>query len=393
MTDPVLSLDFAKTGRFDRRLVFARPTPARRTAASGVLRAAPPGQPRFEAGGLLVESPATNILLHSAGYDQANWTLTNCTVVPAAAVAPDGSLTAWKIVETASTTYNLMLQRNLAAEGLHTASIHLKAGERGFARLRVTNSSGPVNAAVNLADGSLLADSALDATATALGDGWYRVTVSKMLTGPDNRVMVMLAESAGPAAPHLGNPTHGLFAWGAQLEAGDAATSYVATGATAAPRAAESCTLPLPRLPRWTPAAGTLLVEAAVPAVMATPQALAALSDATGANALRLCLPGGAGVQASAVVEGSTTATLTPGSVGAGTRFRVALAWNGDGIATCLDGGAVASGDSGPPPADLTALHLGCGAGGTEHARGWLGRVVLYPERLADAALRRLTAP
>jgi len=328
-------------------------------------------------------------VLHASALDEAVWTPRNVTVTPA--VAPDGSPTAWRVAEMAVPNNSFRLsQRYLAGEGLHTASVYAKAAERSVLRLRINSAGSLATVAANLADGSLLADSTPGSAAVPVGDGWYRLSVTREITGLDTTVLLILGPDTGALGFYDGNAACGLLVWGVQLEAGPAASTLVGTGATAAARPAESCSLPVDRLPRWSPAAGTLLVEAEVPLAPATPQTLAALSHPDGGNAVRLRLPGGSAVQASAVVDGAPEATLAAGTMTPGARFRAALAWDADGLATCLDGGAVASGGPGAP-GGLAALHLGHAGAGGEHARCRLGRVVLYPDRLPDAVLRRLT--
>ncbi|HYH38562.1 MAG TPA: hypothetical protein VD860_10120, partial [Azospirillum sp.] len=82
---------------------------------------------------------------------------------------------------------------------------------------------------------------------------------------------------------------------------------------------------------------------------------------------------------------------LSPGGIVPETVWRAALAWRADGLAACLDGGAVAADGTGPP-AGLSTLHLG-GRDGAEPAGGWIARMALYRQRLPDALLQRLTRP
>ncbi|PWC31535.1 hypothetical protein [Azospirillum sp. TSO22-1] len=388
MAAPILLLDFARTRRFDRRLAFARPSPTVRAGTATPLRAVATGQPRLDAAGLLLEPAATNLALHGSAFDQPSWTLRYVSLAPAA--APDGSLTAWKVSETAVTNTFRLSQRYIAAEGLHTASVYAKAAGRSVLWLRMSMVGGYATVAANLADGTLLADSMPGSAIMPVGNGWYRVSMTQPVTGTDNSVLLVLAPNIGPLpASYPGDPACGLYLWGVQMEAGPMASAPVATGATAAVRAAESCSLPLDRLPRWSPDAGTLLVDAELPLAPTMPQTLATLSDSGGGNALSLRLPGGTAVRASAS-GGFAGADLAIGTMTPGTRFRAALAWNADGLAACLDGGVVAGADGGAP-GGLAALRLGHAAGGAEHARCRIARVALYPDRLPDAALRRLT--
>lgn len=390
MAAPILLLDFARTRRFDRRLVFVRSSPAWRAATATPLRAATAGQPRLETDGLRLEPAATNLLLHSTAFNQTGWTASFTTVAPALppTVAPDGSPTAWKLSETAATRYFRLYQRYLVAEGVHTASIYAKAAERSVVRLRLSNTAGMATAAADLTAGALLADSAPGATVAAVGDGWYRVTLPMGLTGTDNTFTVMLGADTGPPVTYAGDPACGLHLWGAQLEAGSAATSPIATGPAAAQRAGEWVSLPLARLPRWSAGSGTLMIEAGLPHAAAGPQTLAALSG-TGGDGMSLRLPGDGTVQVSVVTGGTPGTPRAIGTVAPGTPFRAALAWGPDGVAAGLDGGAMIDCDD-PMPDGIATLHLGHN-GGTEHADARLRRVAFHAGRLPDAVVRRLT--
>lgn len=387
MAAPILTLDFARTRRFDRRLVFARPSPARRGTVSGPLRPVPSGQPRLDPDHLLLEPAATNLLLNSNRADQAGWYTYNCTRA-AGAAAPDGSATACKLVEDTATAVHRIQQRNIVGSGTHTGSVHVKAAERGMARLRLVNPSGGVFTAVaDLTAGTLTPDSSPEAAITAVGGGWYRLSVTGTLTGTSNQFLVMPMVPEAPSGSYLGDGSSGILIWGAQLEAGTEASSFIATTDAAGTRAAESCRLPLAALPGWSPSAGTLLVEAVVPQLPVGPQTLAALDGGSGALRLRLS---GSALAAESAAGGTPSATPSAGTVATGVRFRAALAWNAEGIAAALDGAAPAVCE-GAPPAGFDALHLGSGPSGAEQAAVRLARLTLYPDRLPDAVLRRLT--
>lgn len=411
---PILNLDFTSGGRFDRRLSFTRPSRGFRLTPQGWLRAAPPGLPRLDSDpaaiqagvqrGLLFEPAATNLLPAGAGLDWADWPPTSegaLTGFP----APDGSLTACRTADACTVSLHRLRLDSLSEEGPYTASLYVKpAGSPGL-RLQLfgyDRGAYPLDqqALIDLQGGVLLAGSSPDATLAPAGNGWYRVS---MTTGRvlDGTAVFLCFATPDPVNPPEG-PGDGSCAvdvWGAQLEAGGAASSFIATADAAAARAAETCTLPLALvrdwMRGWTAAEGTLFIEGAGRAPTGAPQTLAALSDGTAANgfALRLAagLAGDTALQARAVAGGVEAGTLAPGPVVPGTRWRAALAWWTDGVAACLDGGAVVTG-AGPPPPGLNTLHLG-GWNGAEPANAWIGRVALYRQRLPDAELRRVTLP
>ncbi|WP_376088643.1 hypothetical protein ACE7GA_16500 [Roseomonas sp. CCTCC AB2023176] len=87
---------------------------------------------------------------------------------------------------------------------------------------------------------------------------------------------------------------------------------------------------------------------------------------------------------------GSTAATLTGGTVAAGTAFRAALAWGPGGTALCVTGGAVQM-SAAVPPAGATRLLIGHASAALNRAlHGEVERLELYPARLPDSSLLAL---
>lgn len=152
-------------------------------------------------------------------------------VTPAAIAAPDGTRTADNV--TATTTGQAYIRQNatVIANTPYTMSIYLRAGNVSWCLLEVWNSgvtkwSGRY---INLATGALGSSTSGGGglggvfAVTAVGNGWYRVTVTAT---SDNTVLtpaLYVADGDGDINVLAGN---GIFLWGAQLELGTAATTY-----------------------------------------------------------------------------------------------------------------------------------------------------------------------
>jgi len=77
-------------------------------------------------------------------------------------------------------------------------------------------------------------------------DGWWRLRLTATLTvgaAPDDRMVpwIGLANASGSAGRSFTASGSGIYIWGAQLEAGSGASSYIPTGASTATRNADSC--------------------------------------------------------------------------------------------------------------------------------------------------------
>jgi hypothetical protein len=191
-------------------LTFTRASDATRTNSAGVIERTP-----------------WNLLTSSEMFTDATWTKRNGTISANVVNAPNGTLTADKIVEAATTGFHSILQSNTSRLGVaYTFSVYLKAAERTWAL--VWFDAEIAGAYVNLSTGELGTVSAgVTASVTSVGDGWYRCVISKNIVTGAN-VAVYTATSNGGAS-YVGNGTSGLFAWGAQLVEGTDAKPYFAT--------------------------------------------------------------------------------------------------------------------------------------------------------------------
>ena len=230
--------------------------PVLQTAASGV--------PRFEHNpvtgeslGLEIEEQRANLVLRSEEFDNGAWTASAVTVTANTVTAPDGTLTADKLISSNSSGFHSIYQTlaTKVASTPYTFSFHAKAGEIGFC---VPNfSSGLTGSAlsctVNLSNGAVTGVSAgLTATTTSVGNGWWRIAITA--TGAANTTSFASAintTDASGTASHTGNGFSGIYIWGAQLEAGAFPTSYIPTVASQVTRAADSAVMTGANFSSW----------------------------------------------------------------------------------------------------------------------------------------------
>jgi hypothetical protein len=163
---------------------------------------------------LLIEPAATNLFTQSNAFDQAPWLLTNsATATPNQFVSPDSTNDGWLITPgtgNGGCSYPITFL-NIP----YTISIWAKL-------ITVAN---PVNFLVTGTDSGPLA---ITATTTRLS---FTVTTP---SGPSTAIFYVNGTTGG----------NGFF--GAQLEAGSVATSYISTAAATATRAPDSATFTIP---------------------------------------------------------------------------------------------------------------------------------------------------
>ena len=162
-----------------------------------------------------------NLLTYSEQFDNAAWTKSEGTVTANAETAPDGTLTAEKLIPAASTTNGRVVQIVTGVAGFtYTLSCYAKAGEFFNFRIYVDGGSGAniVSVSYNLSTDAVITAlnvvggnwTGASTTITDVGNGWRRVTLTFTATAvaPD-RVAFWCRNT--------GDGTSGIFIWGADL--------------------------------------------------------------------------------------------------------------------------------------------------------------------------------
>ena len=129
--------------------------------------------------GYLSEPAATNLCLQSQDL-ATTWTNNNTTESVNAAVAPDGTTTADKLVEAATTSTHTIYNTIAGTSGVYTTSVYLKAGERTWAYITDGNSV-TATAWFDLANGvvgTVSGTGTPSAKITSIGNGWYRCSMT-----------------------------------------------------------------------------------------------------------------------------------------------------------------------------------------------------------------------
>ncbi|MNV13259.1 hypothetical protein D3C71_1038910 [compost metagenome] len=214
------------------------------TAASGVARSAAyewDSSGALRPLGLLVESASTNLVIRSDVFDNASWAKTNVTAVANGAIAPDGTMSMDLIRPTVTAGNHTATQTVTAtASTTYTASVFIKAGGYNWCRIRVADSVGFLrDAVVDLTNGAIFNPSAYTSV-ESVGNGIYRIILTATTAvGATNISMGVWVYDNTRASSFAGDAISGIYAWGAQIEAGAFCTSYIPTTTTAVTRAGD----------------------------------------------------------------------------------------------------------------------------------------------------------
>jgi hypothetical protein len=343
--------------------------------------------------GILVEEARTNLALYSEQFDNAAWTKNAVTVTANTAVSPDGTTNADTLTANGTSTTHVINQTS-AAGSVRVFSVYLKAGTNNFAQIFFDADVAPW-ANFNLAAG-VVGSTGSNQTAAiiAVGNGWYRCSVyTSSLTASNPNIVVI---SSATATRYESNSlSTNFFLWGAQLEAGAFATSYIPTIASTVTRSADVATITGSLFSQWYAQNEGSFVAIFTAAQNTFTTYLAASNGVVAQNSMHMDNDGSGNMRVAYYSGSSAVALLSLGATGTvGTINILGTAYRANDFAASRNGGTVVSDTAGAVPVGVNRLNIGADPSGAavNVSNGHIRYAAYYPVRLSDSQLQTLTS-
>lgn len=388
---PRMALDFT-TGVLDPRVVVTRAlNTATRVNSSGLIETVNAGTPRFDYNpvtlvlkGLLIEETRANLLIRSSELENAAWSRTAVAISQNAATSPDGTLNAEKLIaDTASSSHQIAQNSGTLVVGAtYTQSVYVKASEYTFAQIRGNTPNNNYIARFNLSTGELTSSSNVVGTPTIVnaGNGWWRLTASFSPTAATSGFVYISLVNNSQQTTFSGDNVSGIYVWGAQLEAGAFATSYIPTTTLSLTRNSDVAAMTGSNFSSWWQATtGGLLVRAKQSVITGT-RPWAYINDGTVNNIISL--RGNAADPELYIKATTDQVQIDAGTLVANTSYNMVGAWNTDNCAAAINGGSPGTDSSAAIP---TVDRMLIGSDGTNYLNGWVEKMEFWPQRITNA--------
>ena len=363
-----------------------------------VLQTAASGEARFdhdpvtgESKGLLIEEARTNILPYSADFTNSAWLLGDNTTREGYTIAPDGSHNAVVVSgDGGGSQLFIRHQVSLAANTTYTFSAFAK-------RTHGTASTSGQILNVQYSNGSGTNTRSLVAV-TNLTSEWVRYSTTVTNVEAYTGTMYLAVDT--------NSDSENIAVWGAQIEAGSFATSYIPTSGSTATRAADAAAITGSNFTDWYSNANGLTILAQIGDKGAVDNGdgsfrrIYTIGDGTVDNYFTLHGQPTGGYwryrMDSLAIDNAVNAA-SYSSVSMANNQKVAVAFDTNDFAISVAGLApnAYQTDSSFPMPTLTKLFIGAnevGSASTNVLIGTIKKIAIYPKRLPNATLQAMTS-
>ena len=385
---PKLALDFT-TANLDSRVTFTRTTdatnPATYTNSSGYVTAATNNQPRFDYNpvtlvckGLLIEESRSNLMKYSDQFNDGVWGKAGVTISQDVIVSPNGTSNGDKfIINNGSSGVYIVQTTPIVSGTSYTFTVYAKAGEATqFILLGQSGGFGSgIVATYDLSAGTVSGYST--ATITNVGNSWYRCSITATATTTTTDGFQIRQQNV------TGDGFKGFYIWGAQLEAGAFATSYIPTTTTVLTRNADVATMTGTNFSDWWTATTGAVKTAVIPSTISGTRPLIQFDDNTATN--QICLRGNSANPELYIKATTDQSQIDAGTIVANTAYKLSGAWNTNNCAAAQNGASPVTDSSATIP---TVTQARIGSDGTNYANAWIQKISYWPQRLINAEVQ-----
>ena len=355
--------------------------------------------------GLLVEPASTNLCKQSEDINTTWNTLDNGAVATDATETPDGDTSSKyiKLVDDGSTgtgIVRIFQSITVVANTKYTASVFLKKSGLNWARLQAASTGGSPDSNPNqyfdLDNGVLGTGSAgiQDATIEAYPNDWYRCSMTWTQGVGDTafNFLIYVAEADNDAIVDL-DGTSSIFVWGAQVEGGPIATSYIPTTTASVTRNKDDISL-TGASDLIGQSEGTLYVEVDWRGTSGETQYILTASDVTLSNRVTIFNGSNAILKMLAEADDNTEVNQGESSTAYSDIQKIAFAYKTNDFELYRNGSSISSNTSGSLAAlaTLTDIDLGQRENASTQANMHIRAVALYKTRLTGDQLADLTS-
>jgi len=381
-------------------VTFTRASSGTFVDSAGVLQTAGTDVPRFnhnpttgESLGLLVEEARTNLVLQSNAFT-TTWQAVTTTLTSASVVSPDGTTNGWRFADTAANSTHNIFQSIAWTAVATTFTIYAKYDTHRWIGARIGATGNQFFGSWDLQNGVV---GSFTAGATigmqAVGDGWYRLTLTTTLTSAGTANVLVYLNNADSASvlTYTGTET-GSYIYGAQLEAGAFPSSYIPTTTAAATRAADVASITGSAFSSWyRQDEGTMFTEYRDHGVSGGNRYPCVTTDGATNNRIGFFINGTTTINNRHVAGGTSTNPSVLNTVlNICNRHAIAAAV---GSCNAASNGTLATASAPASMPSVSQLNIGFFTfGSTEFLNAPVARITFWPQRLPNSTLQSITS-
>ena len=349
---------------------------------------ASPDQPRFdhdvltgESKGLLIEESRTNLIEYSEDFDYVE--NIRSSYISNYITAPDGTITGVKLIDSTETgTHRGDYVVSIVSGNIYTYSVFVKQGEHHIYEASIGNTAVSDNyVEFNLNNGTYTEVGNASGDIENVGNGWYRCSITMPALEADR---IASGIHSGTKS-FTGDGYSGLYIWGAQLEEGSFATSYIKTSGASATRSADDASITGENFSSWyRQDEGSLYSE--VNTLASSSYSRISMSDGTSSNRIFISN----GIYPLYINKNGDVQVRESSSAIVNVYSKRAAGLKKNDFALSIDGGNPLVDTSGDLPF-VDRLAFSTSHASDNYVNGHIKKLSYYPQRLTNEQLQQLT--